>query len=92
MDGEKYLCYVSDDENTSNDELYQIMCEEENLKFMDMTREDICHPREIAPLREKVLEKYGCTKSCLEADQVFGASYAGGNIIETVFGSFANWD
>lgn len=89
MDGEEYLCYISDDPNTSNDKLYQIMCEDENLKALNMTRDDICHPEEITQLREKVLEKYGCTKSCLEADQVFAADYGGYNIIDEVFG---NWN
>ncbi len=89
MDGEEYLCYISDNSNTSNDKLYQIMCEDENLKALNMTRDDICHPEEIAQLREKVLEKYGCTKSCLEADQVFEASYHDLNIIDEVFG---NWN
>jgi hypothetical protein len=54
-----------------------------------MTRDDICHPEEITQLREKVLEKYGCTKSCLEADQVFAADYGGYNIIDEVF---ENWN
>jgi hypothetical protein len=89
MDGEEYLCYISDDPNTSNDKLYQIMCEDENLKALNMTRDDICHPEEITQLREKVLEKYGCTKSCLEADQVFAADYGGYNIIDEVF---ENWN
>ena len=96
MGEDSYACYVTDDPDYSNEKILMDVIRENNLDSGYRFEDNMRYPKEFAELREKTLEKYGCTNELIEAETVFGGNASWletpKDVIHRALGEGLNWN